>query len=232
MGINKGYKEIKYGKKAVRRNYSKMRFDIELPDLIEIQTKSFAEFMDTGISQLLKDISPIVGHNGELKLYFEDHFLEEPKFGIQESKDRGLSYAKTIKARVKLESVREGQVRESEILLTEMPVMTPSGTFIINGAERVVVSQIIRSAGAYYSEEYDKRTNTLKYTAQIIPTRGAWIEYESNNRDVLFVKVDRSRRVPLTTFLRAIGLGRNKDINDLFGNSKYIRETLAADASR
>ena len=232
MGTNKGYKEVNYGKKAKRRNYSKMRFDIELPDLIEIQTKSFADFIDQGINQLLKDISPIVGHNGELKLYFEDHFLEEPKFGIQESKDRGLSYAKTIKARVKLESVREGQVRESEILLTEMPMMTPAGTFIINGAERVVVSQIIRSAGAYYSEEYDKKTNEVKYTAQIIPTRGAWIEYEANNRDVLFVKVDRSRRVPLTTFLRAIGIGKNKDISELFGNGKFIRETLAADTSR
>lgn len=232
MGINKGYKEVKYGKKAVRRNYSKMRFDIDLPDLIEIQTKSFKKFLDEGISQLLSDISPIVGHNGELKLYFEDHYLEDPKFSIQESKDRGLSYAKTLKARVRLESLREGQVRESDILLSELPIMTPSGTFIINGAERVVVSQIIRSAGAYYSEEYDKRTNAVKYAAQIIPTRGAWIEYEANNRDVLFVKVDRSRRIPLTTFLRAIGLGMNKDIQELFGNSKYIRETFAQDTTR
>src|SRR5690554_649782 len=110
--------------------------------------------------------------------------------------------------------------------------MTEHGTFIINGAERVVVSQIIRSAGAYFTREFDKKTNELRYTAQIIPTRGAWVEYEANKSDVVFVKVDRSRRVPLTTFLRALGLSRNKDIIDLFGNSKYIRETFATDESK
>src|SRR5690554_5905723 len=136
MGNNKGFKEISYGKKVQRRNYSKMRFDIDLPNLIEIQTKSYSEFIESGIAELLKDISPIVGHNGELKLYFEDHFLEEPKFSIQESKDRDLSYSRTLKARVRLESVREGQVRESDILLSELPAMTENGTFIINGAER------------------------------------------------------------------------------------------------
>lgn len=232
MGMNKGFKEISYGKKVKRRNYSKMRFDIDLPNLIEIQTKSYEEFINEGITELLQDISPIVGHNGELKLYFEDHFLEEPKYGIQESKDRDLSYSQIIKARVRLESVREGQVRESEILLSELPKMTEHGTFIINGAERVVVSQIIRSAGAYFTREFDKKTNELRYTAQIIPTRGAWVEYEANKSDVVFVKVDRSRRVPLTTFLRALGLSRNKDIIDLFGNSKYIRETFATDESK
>ncbi|HHT55823.1 MAG TPA: DNA-directed RNA polymerase subunit beta, partial [Acholeplasma sp.] len=232
MGNNKGFKEISYGKKVKRRNYSKMRFDIDLPNLIEIQTKSYDEFLNFGIAELLKDISPIVGHNGELKLYFEDHFLEEPKYSIQESKDRDLSYSRVLKARVRLESVREGQVRESDILLSELPAMTENGTFIINGAERVVVSQIIRSAGAYYMKEFDKKTNELRYTAQIIPTRGAWIEYEANKSDIVFVKVDRSRRIPLTTFLRSIGLSKNKDIIDLFGNSKYIRETFAADETK
>ncbi|MDY0277210.1 MAG: DNA-directed RNA polymerase subunit beta, partial [Acholeplasma sp.] len=163
MGNNTGFKVVKYGKKAERRNYSKMRYDIDLPNLIEIQTKSFHDFIESGISELLKDISPIVGHNGELKLYFEDHFLEDPKFDIQESKNRDTSYSKQLFANVKLESVREGQVRESRILMTEIPFMTPTGTFIINGAERVVVSQIIRSSGAYFNEDYDKKSNELRY---------------------------------------------------------------------
>ncbi|HKL94848.1 MAG TPA: DNA-directed RNA polymerase subunit beta [Haploplasma sp.] len=231
--MNKGFKEVEYGKKAKRRNYSKMRYDIELPDLIEIQTKSFNDFMRNGINELLQDISPIVGHNGELKLYFEDHFLEEPKFGIEESKNRDLSYTKQMFANVKLESVKEGQVREGRILMTDIPFMSPNGTFIINGAERVVVSQIIRSSGAYFSEAYDKRTNEIKYAAQVIPTRGAWIEYEMGSKDILYVKVDRSRKIPITTFLRSIGLSTNKSIYELFGQNKYLKETLEkADESK
>ena len=232
MGNNQSFKVVKYGKKAERRNYSKMRYDIELPDLIEIQTKSFNDFIETGISELLKDISPIVGHNGELKLYFEDHFLEEPKYSIQESKNRDMTYAKQLFANVRLESVKEGQVRESRILMTEIPYMTPTGTFIINGAERVVVSQIIRSAGAYYSETYDKKTSEVKYTAQVIPTRGAWIEYEMGSKDVLYVKVDRSRKIPMTTFMRALGLSRNKDIYEVFGQNRLLKETEKADETK
>ncbi|WP_026391795.1 DNA-directed RNA polymerase subunit beta [Haploplasma modicum] len=232
MGNNPSFRDVKYGKHAVRRNYSKMRYDIELPDLIEIQTNSFADFLENDIAELLRDISPIVGHNGELKLYFEDHFLENPKFGIQESKDRDQTYSRTLKARVRLESVKEGQVREDVTLMTDIPMMTPNGTFIINGAERVVVSQIIRSSGAYYSEDYDKKTNEIKYTAQIIPTRGAWIEYEMDSRNKMFVKVDRSRKLPLTTFMRSIGLSKNKDILNLFGNSKYLKETLEIDETK
>ncbi|VEU80198.1 DNA-directed RNA polymerase subunit beta [Haploplasma axanthum] len=242
MGNNKGFKEIKYGKKAVRRNYSKMRYDIELPNLIEIQTKSFEDFINFEISELLKDISPIVGHNGELKLYFEDHFLEDPKYSIEESKNRDMSYTRQLFANVKLESVREGQVRESKVLMTEIPFMTPNGTFVINGAERVVVSQIIRSSGAYFSKEHDTKYNEDKYAAQVIPTRGAWIEYETaikpskkskkENDRYLYVKVDRSRKIPMTTFMRAIGLSKNKEIFDVFGQGKAIKDTLEIDETK
>jgi len=242
MGSKENFKEVKYGKKAVRRNYTKMRYDIDLPDLIEIQTKSFKEFIDFGIAELLKDISPIVGYNGELKLYFEDYFLEEPKYGIEESKDRDMSYTKQLYVNVKLESVREGQVKESKILVTELPIMTPKGTFVINGAERVIVSQIIRSAGVYFTKEYDIKYNDNKYSAQVIPTRGAWLEYESGirpsqtikreNDKYLYVKVDRSRRIPLTTFMRALGFSKNKDIFDVFGQRKLIKDTLKIDETK
>ncbi|HHW79241.1 MAG TPA: DNA-directed RNA polymerase subunit beta [Acholeplasmataceae bacterium] len=232
MGNEKGFKVVNYGKKAKRRNYSRMRYDVDLPDLIEIQTKSFQDFIETGIAELLRDISPIEGHNGEMKLYFEDHYLEESKYSFSESKDRDMSYSKQLFAKVKLESIKEGQVREANILMTDIPFMSPSGTFVINGAERVVVSQIIRSAGAYFSEEYDRKTTEKKYAAQVIPTRGAWIEYELGAKDIMYVKLDRSRKIPLTTMMRAIGLSRNKDIIELFGNTKHIRETLDKDETR
>ena len=180
------YKTVKYGKKAERRDYSKMLHQVELPNLIEIQTKSFEEFVETGIDELLKDISPIEGHNGDLKLYFEESSLSEPKYSTIETKIRDLNYSRQLSARVKLENAITGEVRESTVLMTDLPMMTPSGTFIINGAERVVVSQIVRSSGVYYTSELDKKINQIKYSAQVIPTRGAWIEFEQGSKEILY----------------------------------------------
>lgn len=227
-----GYRSVKYGKKAERRNYSKMRYDIDLPDLIEIQTKSFKWFIDEGIRELMVDISPIEGHNGDLKLYFEEHFLAEPKYDIQESKLRDVNYAKQLSARVKLENAVTGEVRENVVLMCEIPYMTPSGTFVINGAERVVVSQIIRSAGAYFTSELDKKLNMVKYMAQVIPTRGAWIEYELGSKNILYAKLDRSKKVPMTTMMRALGLGKKKDIMEVFGKSAYLEATFEKDETK
>ncbi len=227
-----GYRSVKYGKKAERRNYSKMRYDIDLPDLIEIQTKSFKWFIDEGIRELMVDISPIEGHNGDLKLYFEEHFLAEPKYDIQESKLRDVNYAKQLSARVKLENAVTGEVRENIVLMCEIPYMTPSGTFVINGAERVVVSQIIRSAGAYFTSELDKKLNMVKYMAQVIPTRGAWIEYELGSKNILYAKLDRSKKVPMTTMMRALGLGKKKDIMEVFGKSAYLEATFEKDETK
>ncbi|MDL2292283.1 DNA-directed RNA polymerase subunit beta [Acholeplasma sp. OttesenSCG-928-E16] len=224
-----GYKTVKYGKKAERRNYSGMRYDVELPNLIEIQTESFKWFIDQGIRELLRDISPIEGHNGDLRLYFEDHYLEGPKYDILESKKRDVNYAKQLFAVVKLENVITGVVKESTILLCEIPFMTPSGTFVINGAERVVVSQIIRSSGVYYTSELDKKAGQIKYSAQVIPTRGAWLEYEMGSKDVLYSKLDRSKKIPMTTMMRAFGLSKNKNIFDLFGKNPLISSTLDKD---
>jgi DNA-directed RNA polymerase subunit beta len=217
-----GYRVVQYGKKASRRNYSKMRYDIELPNLIEIQTKSFEWFLDEGIRELLQDISPIEAHNGDMKLYFEAHEFSDAKFSVQDSKKRDVNFSKQLSVKVKLESVLTGEVRDTNVLMTEIPVMTPTGTFVINGAERVVVSQIIRSSGAYFTSEMDKKLNQLKYIAQIIPTRGAWIEMEMGSKDILYAKLDRSKKVPMTTFMRAIGLGKKKDILDVFGKNDYL----------
>ncbi|PKK99025.1 MAG: DNA-directed RNA polymerase subunit beta [Tenericutes bacterium HGW-Tenericutes-2] len=227
-----GYRSVKYGKKAERRNYSRMRYDIDLPDLIEIQTKSFKWFVDEGIRELLTDISPIEGHNGDLKLYFEEHFLSEPKYDEQESKLRDVNYAKQLSARVKLENAVTGEVRENVVLMCEIPFMTPSGTFVINGAERVVVSQIIRSAGAYFTSELDKKLNQVKYMAQVIPTRGAWIEYELGSKNIMYAKLDRSKKVPMTTMMRALGLSKKKDILEVFGKSAYLEATFEKDETK
>ena len=226
------YRDVKYGKKAQRRNYSKMRYDIDLPDLIEIQTKSFKWFIDEGIKELLEDISPIEGHNGDLKLYFEEHYLSEPKYSIQESKIRDVNYAKQLSARVKLENAITGEVRENVVLMCEIPFMTPSGTFVINGAERVVVSQIIRSAGAYFTSELDKKLNQTKFSAQVIPTRGAWIEYELGSKNIMYAKLDRSKKVPMTTMMRALGFSKKKDIYEVFGKSLYMDATFDKDETK
>jgi DNA-directed RNA polymerase subunit beta len=227
-----GYRNVKYGKKAERRNFSRMRYDIDLPGLIEIQTNSFNWFIEEGIKELLDDISPIEGHNGDLKLYFEEHFLSEPKFDIIQSKLRDVNYAKQLSARVKLENAITGEVRENVVLMCEIPYMTPSGTFVINGAERVVVSQIIRSAGAYYTSELDKKLNRLKYSAQVIPTRGAWLEYELGSKDIMYAKLDRSKKVPMTTMMRALGFQKKKDIYEVFGKSKFMDATFDKDDTK
>lgn len=227
-----GYKTVKYGKKAERRNYSKMLHQVELPNLIEIQTTSFDEFIKTGINELLVDISPIEGHSGDLKLYFEESYLSEPKYSIQETKIRDLNYSRQLSAKVKLENAITGEVRESTVLMTDLPMMTPSGTFIINGAERVVVSQIVRSSGVYYTSELDKKINAIKYSAQVIPTRGAWIEYEQGSKEILYAKLDRSKKVPMTTFIRALGFTSKKDIEETFGKSGLISSTFEKDESK
>ncbi|WP_025725644.1 DNA-directed RNA polymerase subunit beta [Acholeplasma granularum] len=226
------YKTVKYGKKAERRDYSKMLHQVELPNLIEIQTNSFEEFVKTGIDELLKDISPIEGHNGDLKLHFEESSLSEPKYDVIETKIRDLNYSRQLSAKVKLENAITGEVRESTVLMTDLPMMTPSGTFIINGAERVVVSQIVRSSGVYYSSELDKKINQIKYAAQVIPTRGAWIEYEQGSKEILYAKLDRSKKVPLTTFIRALGFTTKKDIEETFGRSNLISNTFEKDETK
>ncbi|MDV3158238.1 MAG: DNA-directed RNA polymerase subunit beta, partial [Pigeon pea little leaf phytoplasma] len=213
----KKYCNVKYGTKVERRNYSKMKYDLDLPNLIEIQTKSFQEFLNYGIKTSLKSIFPIESYNGDLKLYFNDFFLEEPKFNAEESKKRGFTYSAELFLNVTLENVITQQTKKARILMTDLPLMTIAGTFIINGTERVVVSQIVRSAGAYFTAKLDNKINKNRFTAQIIPTRGAWIEFEQNNKDFLYAKLDRSKKIPLTKFIHALGFDTQEEIEKTFG---------------
>lgn len=223
------YKNVNYGKKSVRRNYSKIRTEVELPDLIEIQTKSFDWFVTTGLEELFKDISPITSFNGDLKLYFGDFHFDNSKFSIVDCKLRDINYARPLKVNVRLENAQTGEVLEQELFMGDIPYMTPVGTFIINGAERVIISQIVRSSGVYYAKEIDKKTGDTKYTGTVIPTRGAWIEYEMGSKNVWYGKLDRSKKIPLTTVLRSYGLSTNQQIIDLFGDSDYMQATFEKD---
>ncbi len=227
--VKTGYKEVIYGKNRVRRNYSKVQTNVELPNLIEVQTKSFDWFVNEGIKELFTEISPIKDHGEKLELYFGDYEFDEPEYSINEAKRNVASYSKPLKVDVKLVSKETGEIKEQKIFLGEFPIMTPWGTFVINGAERVVVTQIIRSAGAFYSRDVDKKTGQVQFYGQVIPTRGAWIEFEMGSKDIWYAKLDRSKKIPLTTFLRAIGLNSNKDILELFDNSTYLQNTFAKD---
>ena len=229
-------KVVKYGKKRERRNYSRINVALELPNLIEIQTSSYDWFLDQGIKEMFKDISPIEDTNGVFALEFVDYTLGEPKYPVLESKERDVNYAAPLRVKVRLHIKNEEtglveEVKESEIYMGDFPLMTPTGTFIINGSERVVVSQLVRSAGVYYSKDTDKKSGKDKYLAQVIPSRGAWLEYETDSKDILYVRVDRTRKMPITVLLRALGLTTREEIIEVFGENQYILNTLDKDAT-
>ena len=226
-----GYKNVKYGKNRIRRNYSRVQTNVELPNLIEVQTKSFEWFKTEGLRQLFAEFSPIKDHAGNLELYFDNFSFDEPKYSIPEAKRNDMNFSRPLKADVMLKSNETGEIKMDRIFLGEYPMMTPSGTFVINGAERVVVTQIIRSAGAFYNCTTDKKSGQKQFYGQIIPTRGAWIEFETGGKDLWFAKLDRSKKIYLTTFLRAIGLKSNRSIKSLYGDNKYLQATFAKDDS-
>jgi len=227
------WKNIQYGKKRVRRNYARVLTNVELPNLIEIQTKSFDWFLKEGIKELFQEISPIKDHSdGEkFELYFLDYEFDEPKYTIPEAKMHNVNYSRALKANVRLVNKETGEIKDDKVFMGEFPVMTPWATFIINGSERVVVTQIIRSAGVFFSKEKNKKSGRYNYSGQIIPTRGAWIEFELGSRNIWYAKVDRSKKIPLTTFIRALGIKRQSEIIELFGDSENMRNTLAKDDS-
>ena len=226
------YKNVVYGKNRVRRNYSRVQTVVDLPNLIEVQTESFAWFKNEGIKELFKEISPIKDHSEKLELYFGDYEFDEPKYDIHETKRNDANYSQALKVDVLLKNKETGEIKEQQkIFLGEYPVMTPWGTFIINGAERVIVTQIIRSAGVFYSSEVDKKSGQVLYSGQVIPTRGAWIEFEIGKKNVWYAKLDRSNRIPLVSFLRAMGLNKKSDITNLYGNPEYLQKTFAEDGS-
>ncbi len=225
------YKIIKCGDHRERRSFSKIRNTYELKDLLEIQTKSYQEFITTGIKEVFEDLFPVENFSGTLSLEFGDYHFDEPRFSIKECKDRETTYSAPLKVEVRLFNHETGEVKEQEIFLGDMPLMTDSGTFIINGAERVIVSQLVRSPSVYFNHEIDKNGREL-ITSQIIPTRGTWLEFETDARDVLYVRIDRTRKVTLTTLLRAFGLSSDDDIRDMFGKNQYIENTILKDSTR
>ncbi len=225
------YKVIDCGKYRKRRSFSRIKNTYELKDLLEIQTKSYQWFVNTGIKEVFDDLFPVENFAGTLSLEFGDYHFDEPRFSIKECKDRETTYSAPLKVDVRLFNHETGEVKEQEIFLGDMPIMTDSGTFVINGAERVIVSQLVRSPSVYFNYEIDKNGRSL-ITSQIIPTRGTWLEFEADARDVLYVRIDRTRKVTLTTLLRAFGLSSDDDIRKMFGKNDYIENTILKDSTK
>ena len=223
-------KEQKLGNNT-RMSFSRSRFNLELPNLVEIQTKSFEWFLKEGLMEVLRDVSPITDYSGNLSIDFISYSIDtQPKYPVEECKERDVNYAAPLKVNVRLTNKQAGDVKYSDIYLGDFPLMTENGTFVINGAERVIVSQLVRSPGMYYSSEVDK-TGKRTYAAQVIPYRGAWLEYESDINGVLYVRIDKNRKLPLTMFVRALGLTHREDIFKFFGEDARLVATLEKDDS-
>ena len=221
-------KEIKH-ERATRKTFSKIGDSIEMPNLIQVQKDSYNWFIEEGLGEVLKDISPIIDYTGNLVLEFFDYYMEKKtKYTQEEAKERDATYSTRLHVKVRLINRETGEIKEQEIYLGDFPVMTESGTFIINGAERVVVSQLVRSPGCYYATDFDK-TGKKIYNATVMPIRGAWIEYETDSSDIINVRVDRTRKLPVTSLLRAIGIESDQDIIELFGEDDKLIATINKD---
>ena len=222
-------KDIKY-EKCTRKTFAKIDDSIEMPNLIKVQKDSYDWFVEEGLGEILKDISPIVDYSGNLVLEFLDYYMEEKtKYTLEEAKERDATYATRLHVKVRLINRETGEIKEQEIYLGDFPLMTDSGTFVINGAERVVVSQLVRSPGCYYAKEFDPKTGKRIYTSTVMPIRGAWLEYETDGNDVFYVRVDRTRKLPVTSLLRAIGIATDEQIIALFGEEPKITATIQKD---
>ncbi|TRM11161.1 DNA-directed RNA polymerase subunit beta [Lentibacillus cibarius] len=219
---------VQYGRHRQRRSYARISEVLELPNLIEIQTASYQWFLEEGIREMFQDISPIEDFAGNLSLEFVDYSLGEPKYPVDESKERDVTYNAPLRVKVRLINNETGEVKEQEVFMGDFPLMTDTGTFIINGAERVIVSQLVRSPSVYYSEKYDKN-GKRGAAATVIPNRGAWLEFETDAKDVVYVRIDRTRKLPITVLLRALGFGTDQEIIDLIGDNEYLKNTLEKD---
>ena len=222
---------IKTGK-SFRMSYSRQKEVLEMPNLIEVQKDSYQWFLDEGLKEVFDDISPIADYSGHLSLEFVDFTLceDDVKYTIDECKERDATYAAPLKVRVRLHNKETDEINEHEIFMGDLPLMTKTGTFVINGAERVIVSQLVRSPGIYYGISHDKLGKKL-YSATVIPNRGAWLEYETDSNDVFYVRVDRTRKVPITVLIRALGIGTNAEIIDLFGEEPKILASFGKDTA-
>ena len=224
-------KPVQLGKN-VRMSFSRIGEVLEMPNLIEVQKNSYQWFLNEGLKEVFHDVSPITDYQGNLVLDFIDYRLDDtPKYTIAECKERDTTYAAPLRVRASLLNRETGEVKEQEIYMGDFPLMTDSGTFVINGAERVIVSQLVRSPGVYYSAARDKTGKEL-FASTVIPNRGAWLEYETDSNDVFYVRIDKNRKLPITTFIRALGVGTDDEILTLFGNSPALRATIEKDPAK
>ena len=224
-----GVHDVNMGKGRVRKSFATIDEVVEMPDLIEVQKNSYDRFLKEDLREVLNDVSPIYDFNGNLKLEFVDYSLDKtPKYSLEECRERDMTYATALKVLVRLTNNETGEVKESEVFMGDFPLMTEHGTFIINGGERVIVSQLVRSPGVYYRESIDKAGKHL-FDTQVIPSRGAWLEYEIDSNDVIWVRVDRARKLPVTSLLRALGYGSDEQIRQLLGDDEKLEATMQRD---
>ncbi|MDR2931937.1 MAG: DNA-directed RNA polymerase subunit beta, partial [Oscillospiraceae bacterium] len=224
-------KPVQLGKNT-RMSFNRINEVLDMPNLIEVQKNSYKWFLEEGLKEVFRDISAITDYQGNLVLDFIDYRMENtPKYSIEECKERDTTYAAPLRVRASLYNKETGEVKEQDIFMGDFPLMTDSGTFIINGAERVIVSQLVRSPGVYYSLSRDKAGKEL-FSSTVIPNRGAWLEYETDSNDIFHVRIDKNRKLPVTTFVRALGLGSNEEIEAFFGQDILIQSTLEKDATK
>ena len=228
--VNEKMAKDKYYGKTLRKNFARHEEVMPMPNLLEIQKKSYQEFLDTGLREVFNDVGAITDYQGNLELTFIDYKMDEaPKYDVEECKARDATYAAPLKVKVRLRNKETEEIKEQEIFMGDFPLMTHSGTFVINGAERVVVSQIVRSPGVYYGKETDIKTDLPILTSTVIPNRGAWLEYETDANEVFWVRIDKNRKLPITCLIRALGLKTDQEILDQFGDDPRIVTTLEKD---
>ncbi len=225
------YKTVKFGDHRERRSFSTKRSTLELSNLLEIQKSSFDLFLKEGIKEVFEDIFPVESFSGSLSLEFGDYYFDEPKYSVKESRERKVTYSAPLKVKARLFINETGEVKEQEVFLGDMPLMTDTGSFIINGAERVINSQLVMGPSCYYKNEIDKSGRNI-ITSEVRPNKGTWLEYELDARGILYVRIDRTRKVPVTTLLRALGLSSDDEILELFGQDEYLINTLEKDSTK
>lgn len=224
-------KPVKLGKNT-RMSFSKIEEVLKMPNLIEVQKDSYGWFLHEGLKEVFEDVSGITDFNNNLVLDFVDYKLDDkPNYSVSECKERDATYAAALRVTARLLNKETGEIKESEVYMGDFPLMTQSGTFVINGAERVIVSQLVRSPGVYYKMEYDRSGKEL-FSSTIIPNRGAWLEYENDVNDVFYVRIDKNRKMPITVFLRCLGLGTDQELLDFFGDDDRMRATIEKDTCK
>ena len=224
-------KPVKLGNN-VRMSFSKINEVLEMPNLIEVQKNSYKWFLEEGLKEVFQDVASITDYTGKLVLEFVDYRIDgTPKYTVEQCKERDVTYAAPLRVRARLINKETGEIKESEVFMGDFPLMTDSGTFVINGAERVIVSQLVRSPGVYYGMTYDSTGKKL-FNSTIIPNRGAWLEYETDSQDIFYVRIDKNRKIPVTVFARALGLGTDAELLDFFGDDERIHATIEKDITK